>query len=629
MGAIGGGCCFGPRRSKREASEVLERYLERAGPDDGTVLTEENAVIGYRAFHISAKDWESKCQPILWTGGLVLAWDGRLDNRRDLEQELAEIRDPDSANPTCTCDAHLVMRAFVRWGTEFVGHLIGDFALSLWDSRQSTLYLARDAFGIRPLYMLLDGQEAWWSSDIGFLLAVGDKKFQLDEHYVAGYFTFTEDPHRTPYVGINSVTPGTLAIVRAGRSSQQRFWHPEPKQTILYRTDREYEDHFQMLFADSLRCRLRAKGAVMAELSGGLDSSAIVCMADRLIRAGQVEARRLETVSFLYDESSTADETPFMEKVLHATGVSNHRIVDAGIFAPIRDGNRYCVPNPHRTFLDTFLKTERCMQAAGARVLLTGTCGDHLFMHRQAYYPILAELLSRGKLLNVHGLATWISRANKVSYLETLWLGAIWPWLPLSWRVASSPGIMKLPDWIAPGFAQRTHISERGLLREPARSIRNPCLGQRISLIHDAISASSSARYREHLSVEASMPYLHLPLVQFMLEVPANQLLRIGEDRSIQRRSMTGILPEAIRIRRTKRGPAESLLRGIRQQWPRLVACCRNPIIAQMGIVNRAGFQGALERARFGYSREVGTLFRALSFEMWLGGDIAQARLTL
>lgn len=628
MSAIGGGCCLRPQKSRQKLSEILERHLKRTGPDGGRVVIQDNAVIGYRAFNISGEDWERNCQPIVGTDGLVLAWDGRLDNRRQLESQLEDIHSPQSAASACTCDAHLVMRSFVKWGTAFVSHLIGDFALSLWDPKHSTLYLARDSFGIRPLYLLLSDQEVWWSSDIGFLLAVADKRFQLDEEYVAGYLTFTEDPHRTPYLGISSISPGTLTVVKDGQSRQDRFWYPEPKQTILYRSDREYEEHFQALFADSMRCRLQAKGPVMAELSGGLDSSAIVCMADRLLRAGEVQASALETVSFLYDQSPTADETPYMAKVLEATGVPNHRVVDDGVFAPSGD-DRYWVPNPHRIFLDTFLKTEEYMRKAGARVLLTGTCGDHLFMHRQAYCPMLAELLSRGKLLNMHGLAAWISRSDNMSYLQTLWFGAMWPWLPLSWRVASSPGIMKLPDWIAPEFARRTQLSERSLLREQARSVRNPCLGQRINLIHDAISASSSCRYREHLCIEVSMPYLHLPLVQFALEVPANQLLRIGEDRSLQRRSMAGILPETIRIRKTKRGPAESLLRGIRQQWPRLVACSCNSILAQLGIVSRTGFQDALEQARCGYSRHVGTLFRTLSCEMWLGSSAAQAWLAL
>jgi asparagine synthase (glutamine-hydrolysing) len=629
MSAIGGGCYLKPERSKQELSQLLNRCLQRTGPDGGKVLIDDHAVIGHRAFHISAMDWESNCQPIAWNNGLVLAWDGRLDNRGELKSQLETTGPSDSLSSNCTCDAHLVMRSFVKWGEAFIGHLVGDFALSLWDPQHSTLYLGRDPFGIRPLYLLHNGQEVWWASDIAFLLAVADRKFQLDEEYVAGYLTFTEDPHRTPYLGINSVSPGTLAIIKEGHFSQQQFWSPEPKQQILYRTDREYEEHFQALFADSLRCRLHAKGPVMAELSGGLDSSAIVCMADKLLRTGEAEASGLETVSFVYDQSRTADETLFMEQVLQATGVVNHRIVDHGAFAFFAKNDGYCVPNPHRTFLHTFLQTAECMRSSGARVLLTGTCGDHLFMHRQAYCAMLAELLSQGQLLNMHGLAAWLSRDDKMSYWQTLWLGAIWPWLPLHWRTVMSPPIIKLPDWIAREFARRTQISERGLLREQARSIRNPCLGQRINLIHDAISASSSCRYREHLCVEASMPYLHRPLVEFVLEVPAGQLLRVGEDRSLQRRAMDGILPETIRTRKTKRGPAESLLRGIRKQWPDLAACSSNSILARLGIVSQTGFQQALEQARCGYSRHIGTLYRALSCEMWLAGEVAQSRLAL
>jgi asparagine synthase (glutamine-hydrolysing) len=479
------------------------------------------------------------------------------------------------------------------------------------------------------LYLCRLAGEVWWSSEIAFLLAVVNDSFPLDENFVAGYLTTTEEPHQTPYRGIQSVTPGTLVRVRRNQLETRTFWRPEPKRTIRYRGDGEYEEHFRELFSDSLRCRLRAKGAVMCELSGGLDSSAIVCTADRLVRGGETEATRLETVSFLYDESRTSDESAFINEVIQATGLQNHRVIDRRILSDALVHEDYFFPNPHRSYIDTFAQTEQLMRKSGARVLLSGACGDHVFMHDQGYYPILAELLTHGKFWYAHRLTKSLSRQTKNSYWRTLWLGAVWPWLPVQWRLTLSPERMRLPDWVEEDFAVRTQCHERNLLRKEVQSYSNPCLQQRLSLVWNAISASSSHRYREHQCVEISMPYLHMPLVHFLIEIPSDQLLRPGEDRSIQRRSMAGILPERIRIRKGKRSPDEAFLRAVRRHWPHLREVCRNAVSVRLGIINGPRFYAALERASFGQAKFLGSLFRTISFELWLQSGAGAKRLSL
>lgn len=628
MSSIGGGCFLAPCRPVEAVTPILDHYLSRTGPDTRRVLSARNAVIGWGGFFINNEDRRSDCQPVRH-GGLILAWDGRLDNRRDLEREVTDDLSLGEISQACLCDAHLVMEAFAKWGTSFVDHLLGDFALALWDSKKSVLYLARDPFGIRPLYMARNGEEIWWGSDIAFILAIARGTFTLDENYLAGYLTTTEEPGETPYREIKSIVPGCIVSASIGGLATRKFWAAEPKCTLHYSTDGEYEMHFRHLFAESLRCRLRADGPVMAELSGGVDSSSIVCMANHLIREGKTHSKSLETVTFAYDGSHTSDETRFVDAVVNATGLVNHRIVDKTILArhSISDGN--FIPNPHRCFSETFLTIQAHMHAIGARVLLTGLCGDHVFMHEPSYCPLLAELLAQGKLSEMHHLAAWVCARRKKSYWETLWFGAIWPWLPMSLRKPLAPYQMQLPDWIDLAFARRTKLQERNLSRDPGPTFRNPCLEQRITLICNAISASSSQRYREHLCIEPTMPYLHLPLVQFLLEVPATQLLRVGEDRSLQRRSMRGILPDSVRLRTSKRSTDEPFLRAIRQQWTHLASLCSDPVAAKLGIVNRDRFAGALEKARFGYAKYVGILLRTLSLELWLNTDSVGKKLGL
>jgi hypothetical protein len=178
-------------------------------------------------------------------------------------------------------------------------------------------------------------------------------------------------------------------------------------------------------------------------------------------------------------------------------------------------------------------------------------------------------------------------------------------------------------------FVHRTQLDERNVLRNPARSLKNPCLQHRMSLICNAISASSAQRHREHLCVDVGMPFLHRPLVQFLLDIPASQLLRVGEYRSLQRRAMKGILPELIRNRGGKRSPDEPFLRAVAKNWVYLMEQCRDPITARLGIINRTNLTTALERARLGHAKYLGCLFRTLTLELWLRQPATRKRFGL
>src|SRR6185436_21089957 len=123
------------------------------------------------------------------------------------------------------------------------------------------------------------------------------------------------DLERTAYRNIHSVPPGVALIVRDKCIEKREFWRPDTVREIRYRSDAEYEEHFRDLFREAVRCRLRADRPVWAELSGGLDSSSVVCMADQVIASGEADVAQLETVSYVYDNSPASDERRFIREV--------------------------------------------------------------------------------------------------------------------------------------------------------------------------------------------------------------------------------------------------------------------------------------------------------------------------
>jgi asparagine synthase (glutamine-hydrolysing) len=129
----------------RNLLDVVARRLARHGPDGGGNTQTAGMGMVFRAYHTDAEARRER-QPLVSTAGRILAWDGRLDNRAVLISQLRDHADHAST------DVEIVMASHFRWGTDFVSHLIGDFALSLWEPATRTLLLARDPFGTRPLY---------------------------------------------------------------------------------------------------------------------------------------------------------------------------------------------------------------------------------------------------------------------------------------------------------------------------------------------------------------------------------------------------------------------------------------------------------------------------------------------
>src|SRR4029077_8194839 len=186
-------------------------------------------------------------------------------------------------------DIEIVAAAYECWGSDCFVMLIGDWALSLWDPHTRSLILAKDPIGTRHLYYSFDNNQVKWSTILDPLDLFAGKTFALCEEYLAGWLSFLPAAHLTPYVGIHSVLPSSSVLIRPGKHAVRKFWDFNPTKQIRYPTDAEYEEHFRTVFAEAVQRRLRSDSPILAELSGGMDSSSIVCVADRIIGRGAAE----------------------------------------------------------------------------------------------------------------------------------------------------------------------------------------------------------------------------------------------------------------------------------------------------------------------------------------------------
>src|ERR1035437_525960 len=272
--------------------EKVSATLASYGPDGNESYSKGGVRILYRAFHTTKESRREK-QPHI-SSGAVITWDVRLDNRPELISELS-----DSLTNGST-DVAIVAMAFEKWGANCFAKLIGDWALSIWNPGNRSLILAKDPIGTRHLYYSLDNNQVTWSTILDPLVLFAGKTFEICEEYIAGWFAIPVFPaaHLTPYVGIHAVPPSSSVLLRPGKHIVSKYWDFDPGRRIRYRTDGEYEYHFRSALATAVQRRLRSDRPVLAELSGGMDSSSIVCMADIVIARGAAECPRLDTVSW-------------------------------------------------------------------------------------------------------------------------------------------------------------------------------------------------------------------------------------------------------------------------------------------------------------------------------------------
>jgi asparagine synthase (glutamine-hydrolysing) len=592
---------------------AIHDFLRRRGPDNCDSKALGQVYVACCTFD-TAPETGIEVQPFVFMRQLVIAWDGRLDNREELRHLLGVPKGPHG-------DLEYIAQAYAKWSTEFLKYVKGDYALCLWDSREQRLLLARDPFGTRPLYYASDKRFLYWSSEIAAVVHMAGKNLmEIDDAYVAGYLTSTEELERTPYQAIKSVPPGYAVVFSANSVSKHRFWALDPKREIRYTTDSEYEEHFQELFRESVRRRLRVSGKVAAELSGGLDSSSVVCMADDILRRGSCTANALATISHVYNESQSSDESHFIRLIEEQRNQRTHFIKESDypLFHPMPEDEELYLPSPLHCFAETWRGLKETMEQIGARVLLSGQGGDHVFLNETIYLPVLGDLAFSGRFSDLlFYLREW-ARLERKPYLLLMWNGIAWPTLPARIRNRCIPQELAIPGWMGRDFARRWDCMGRLVARPHARVLRRPSAERQYTLIYDAISLISPSYYRERCCVEISYPFLDQQIVEFLMAVPAEQKIRPGESRSLERRAMKPFLPEKITNRRDKRGPDEAVYRGLvrNREWINYLA--NDSRLAARGYVEADVFSHAVKLACHGADVQIQPMVRALTLEMWL-----------
>ncbi|MCI0722338.1 MAG: asparagine synthase-related protein [Acidobacteria bacterium] len=598
--------------------ERVESLLAPYGSDHRGFYSKESIGILYHAFH-TTKESRRETQPHVTASGAILTWDGRLDNRADLIRRLRSVLAPSST------DIEIVAAAYEHWGSDCFSILIGDWALSIWDPHTRSVILAKDPIGTRHLYYSCDSSQVTWSTVLDPLVLFAGKTFSLCEEYIAGWFSFFPATHLTPYVGIQSVPPSSSVLIRPERKTVSEYWEFDSRKKVRYRTDAEYEEHFRAVFSEAVRRRLRSDCPILAELSGGMDSSSIVCMADTIIARGAAETPRLDTLSYYDDSEPNWNERPYFTKVEERRGRTGCHIDVAKqeCFKFAFETNRFAAtPGSGGHPNEAARQFAACLASQGNRVVLSGFGGDEVTGGVPTPVPELEDLLARAHLNGLaHQLKVWAINKRK-------------PWFHLLFEAARRffpPSLVGVPKhkqpapWLTPAFVKRNCPAFRGYESRVRLFGPLPSFQENISTLEALQRQLGCDSLPSEPPYEKRYPYLDREFLEFMYAVPREQLVRPGQRRSLMRRALVSIVPDDLLNRKRKAFVARAPLAAMSVASARLAELTQNMAASALGIVDPNLFSAALQRARRGQEISIVILMRTVALELWLRASERQS----
>jgi asparagine synthase (glutamine-hydrolysing) len=549
-------------------------------------------------------------QPLEGRGcGLRLVADVRLDNRAELMDLLG---DRGLLSREAASDSEILLAAYLCWAESCVDHLLGDFALALWDGRERRFFCAVDPLGVKPLHYARHGALVLFATDALQILQHPGVPRDLDEIAVGDYLTNrVDDPARSFFRGVHRLPPGHRLTVTPKGERLERYWNPDPE-PIAYSRDEDYAAHFRELFERAVADRLRTQGTTVGiAMSGGLDSTSVAAVARRIGGGPRVVAG-----SFVFPGLPECDEEFYIDSMARERALEIERI-DAERFWDLEDVSP-TPASPDTPFIgwhSCYGEMLRRFAGRGARVLLMGHGADDLLRGSALVY---ADRLRRGDLRAAAEVARHARERGEAPW-RALYRSMGKPLLPerahtLLRSLAGRKGAPGVPDWVRPEFAG--HLTAPAAPRTARQEIHGNTVGtpwyNRIVSWHDR----NAARF----GIEVRHPFLDRRLFEYILAIPPRQLFELGVYKPFLRRAMAGVLPEAVRTRRSKTrfiGFLDHVMRE--REAARIEEMFRTPLSAELGIVDGARLRRAYQVYRAGERNETrSALWHAVTLEHWL-----------
>ena len=544
---LGGICAVKGNNAENIVKEMCRR-LEHRGPDyERAYAPSKSIALGHRALFI--QESHRAHQPLSNEDETVwITFDGAIYNIELLAKKLGkglEFRSMSSAE--------LVIHAYEEVGLSCLGEFNGDFAFCLWDSKKKLLFLARDKLGVKPLYYCHfdDSNRFLASSEIKAFFADPLVPRKPNNKVIHEYLLKGTRGHKgdTFFEGIKELLPAHYVLVNQNNVTVQEYWSPinsSRSTAVKDEKSHDYSSRFLELLRDSIRIRIPEDCLIGTFLSGGLDSSSVACLTDRVLKSdfsGDTRAHQV-LLSAVYP-NTMADEKAYADEVAHAVNGKIDYLYPS-VAGQWDDITRFVYHMDEPVPVVNYYVYWCVSRAARSKVRVTfsgqgpdetlGGHGEERFVYyrelwkRKKLLPLLKELIAT---LPQHKIYKTFSDIDFSALLNL-----------------NENRELTVEQFFTPEFAAANVPHETLHTVESLNDLLLNEVTQTLLLDHLQFGDRTSAAF----SVEMRYPFLDYRLVEYMFSLPASQRIRNGWTKYILRSAMKGILPEAIRKRRGKLG---------------------------------------------------------------------------
>lgn len=553
MSAITGIFYRDGRKVDPELIKKMNNRLSHRGPDGAAVWCEESVAFGHQMLWTTPESLHEKLPFEDNDSELVITADARIDNRDELSKEL-DIKDKEDVS-----DSYFILKAYERWGENCSEYLLGDFVFVIWDKNEEKLFCARDHMGVRPFYYYLDDNAFFFATEIKALLKLPEIPIKLNKVKIACHLVgLFEDREITFYNDILRLPAATNLVVGYDNKKFGKYWELDLNKNIIMDSDEDYAAAFLDIFEEAVRCRLRSAFPIGFQLSGGLDSSSVVCTAKKIL--AEKSDLPLKTYSATFDNTPECDEQYYINEVVNF-GNFEPQIVKADKISPLseKDDMIWNLDEPIST-PNLYIRWHIHQMAGknGTRIILDGLDGDTTVSHGGRF---ATEYFLSMKWIKAFKGLYCRSKRIKASFRTLFLLTFLLPLTPefilriIELLHINTKGIVTKFDLINENLAKETDIikivkqfEEKDRSARSSKSYHHLKLNQGIlQYVLEIVDKSAAAG-----NLDARYPFFDRRLIEFCLALPVEQKINEGWDRIIMRRAMQDILPKKIQWRPTK-----------------------------------------------------------------------------
>lgn len=512
--------------------------------------------LGAMVLHTTSESLEASQPHTNEDASLSLAMDGYLTNWEDLRREL----DARGACLRNRSDAELVLRAYEEWGQDCANRLEGEFAIVIADQRARQIYLVRDHQGLRPLYTYQDKGALLIASDLAAIIAGCERKPDANFDYLANIASgcwYLRDA--TVWQGIERVPQAHWMTIGASGRTLRRYYDLPATVGLRYSSEADYVDHYRSVLIDAVRRTSRSHRPLGIAVSGGLDSSAIYCIAHQLELQGRLPAPGFQGYSLAGESGTPAYELPYARAVAEHCG---RALIEVPLFRPgvdwfIGQARLDCdVPIPHNGAMS--LTLEQTAQAHGCRALLNGDGGDQWLDGSREYYTEFA------RSFDLAGFAAALDRDAGVAG----WPGALADALRFGAGAFVPSALRRMvqrrrrerryrdPEalyWMLPAWRERLLRFEQQFADSLPAAPRAAGNWHRVFSPYRAFQLDFMQRQRAQCGIETREPMQTRQFIAFCAGTPKWIHQQAGLTKVVHRKALRGIMPDCV-VDRTSKG---------------------------------------------------------------------------